>query len=179
MQNKTEGRRTGPRRHRVVCHRLHCGRHILGAENKEARVCTTRVTYYPGEGWPTCQSVGRVCRWRRRSDHTDMRERQWRPQARRRAWGVHVDHDIYMPESMERVWSLARVERRRGATGERVVCGYSMSRNILETDLRVNRLGDLREGLLFGSLFRAQRGPRLVGVPEATMGPELHRRAYS
>ena len=66
-----------------------------------------------------------------------------------------------------------------GATGERVVCGYSMSRNILETDLRVNRLGDLREGLLFGSLFRAQRGPRLVGVPEATMGPELHRRAYS
>ena len=125
------------------------------------------------------QLVGRVCRWRRRSDHTDMRERQWRPQARRRAWGVHVDHDIYMPESMERVWSLARVERRRGATGERVVCGYSMSRNISETDLRVNRLGDLREGLFFGSLFRAQRGPRLVGVPEATMGPELHRRAYS
>ena len=118
-----------------------------------------------------------MCRWRRRSDHTDMRERQWRPQARRRAWGVHVDHDIYMPESMERVWSLARVERRRGATGERVVCGYSMSRNISETDLRVNRLGDLRG--TFGSLFRDQRGPRLVGVPEATMGPELHRRAYS
>ena len=117
VQNKTEGRRTGPRRHRVVWHRRHCGRHILGAENKEARVCTTRVTYCPGEDWPTCQSVGRVCRWRRRSDHTDMRERQWRPQARRRAWGVHVDHDIYMPESMERVWSLARVERRRGSDG--------------------------------------------------------------
>ena len=49
VQNKTEGRRTGPRRHRVVWHRRHCGRHILGAENKEARVCTTRVTYYSGE----------------------------------------------------------------------------------------------------------------------------------
>ena len=58
-----------------------------------------------------------------------------------------------MPESMERVWSLARVERRRGATGERVVCGYSMSRNILETDLRVNRLGDIERGNLFGFLF--------------------------
>ena len=66
-----------------------------------------------------------------------------------------------------------------GATGERVVCGYSMSRNILETDLRVNRLGDMREGLFLGPISRAQRGPRLVGVPEATMGPELHRRAYS
>ena len=124
------------------------------------------------------QLVGRVCRWRRRSDHTDMRERQWRPQARRRAWGVHVDHDM-----CRRVWRESGAWRESrdgvGATGERVVCGYSMSRNISETDLRVNRLGDLREGLFFGSLFRAQRGPRLVGVPEATMGPELHRRAYS
>ena len=94
--------------------------------------------------------------------------------------GVCMWITIYMPESMERVWSLARVERRRGATGERVVCGYSMSRNILETDLRVNRLGDIERGTFFKFLSRrAQRGPRLVGVPEATMGPELHRRAYS
>jgi len=49
VQNRAEGRCTGPRRHRVVWHRLHCGRHILGAENKEARVCTTRVTYCLGE----------------------------------------------------------------------------------------------------------------------------------
>ena len=55
------------------------------------------------EGWLNKnQSVGGVSRWRRRSDHTDMRERQWRPQARHTktgVGGVHVDHDI-----CRRVW---------------------------------------------------------------------------
>jgi len=49
VQSREQSCSTGPCRHRVVWHRLHCDRHILGAENKEARVCTTRVTYSPGE----------------------------------------------------------------------------------------------------------------------------------
>ena len=41
------------------------------------------------EGWLNKnQLVGGVSRWRRRSDHTDMRERQWRPQARHTKTGV-------------------------------------------------------------------------------------------
>ena len=43
VENRESSGSTWPCRHRVVCHKLRCARHILGAENKEARVCARRV----------------------------------------------------------------------------------------------------------------------------------------